>query len=177
MLYRAYYVIPSLVCLIAAIAAALPWGVPTSFALALPLVAFAVVVFWAIRHARQLPSPIVFALGLLMDMATGGPMGFWALNFLIGYAVGHYGPRWNAERRDGAGAFVTFATALAVVTIVGWLISSLYYLQLMPLRAPLIGALVSLAAFPVIAFLMGPLDRLLAHAVRQVSPAQEEGWP
>lgn len=88
---------------------------------ALPLI---VVYFWTIRAPDQLPSPSVFALGLLQDFLSGGPLGLWSATYLcVQYIV-------LTQRSYFAGRalqvlWTGFAVAAAVSFLIVWLTTSL----------------------------------------------------
>ncbi len=174
MLRKAYLLFPVLVSLIAVLSTSLPWGAPLSVSTALPLLALGVVFYWGIHRPRQLPAPAVFLFGLLTDLATDGPLGFWALNYLAGYAVAVYGPLWNGGRRAGAAGIVLFAVAVLVVTGLNWSLTSLFFLKPMPLRPLMIGAAVALFAYPVIGFVLAPIERAVGLALERVANPQDD---
>ena len=174
MLRKTCLVLPALISLLAAISASLPWGAPASVSLALPLMALSVIFYWGIHRGAQLPSPVVFAIGIVTDLATDGPMGFWALNFLMGYAIAYYGPRWNGERRQGLAVLALFGVAVATVSLLSWLLTSLFFLHAMPAGPLLTGAFGALVAYPVISFVLTPLDRAVGNALLYVADRQED---
>lgn len=174
MLRNAYLLYPVIVSLLAVLSASLPWGAPVSVALALPLIALGVIFFWGIHRPGQLPSPVVFLFGLLTDLATDGPLGFWALNFLVGYAISVYGPLWNGGRREGAAALLLFATAVLAVSGLSWALTSLFFLKAMPVQPLVIGGVVALAAYPAIGFVLAPFDRAVGLALERVSNPQDD---
>lgn len=169
---KAPLLLPALISFLAAVPGSLRWGASPQVSMVLPLLALAVIFFWALRRGSQLPSPLVFLIGLFTDLATDGPLGFWALNFLICYAVGAYGPGWIGQSRDGLGAIGLFACAMAIVTAIGWLLTSLFILQPTPILPALVGGGVAVAAFPVVSLLLGPADRLVGLAVRRAGQRQ-----
>ena len=165
---------PAVVSLIAVICASLPWGAPVSIALALPLIALGVIFFWSLHRPGQLPSPIVFLFGVLADLATDGPLGFWALNFLVGYAIAVYGPLGNGGRREGVAALLLFAATVFVVSGLSWVLTSLFFLKTMPIRPLMTGAVVAFFAYPAITFVLTPLDRAVGLALQRTSDPQDD---
>lgn len=165
---------PVLVSLLAVISASLPWGAPVSVSLALPLIALGVIFFWSIHRPGQLPSPLVFLFGLLTDLATDGPLGFWALNFLVGYAIAVYGPVWNGGRREGVAELLLYATAVLAVSGLNWTLTSLFFLKTMPIRPLMIGGVVAFAAYPAISFVLTPLDRVVGQVLERISNPQDD---
>ena len=85
-------ILPGLTAMVAALVAAMPWGLPDSAAFAWPLVALSVISFWSARQPQLMPPPLVFVLGVAIDLVTAGPIGYWALLFLVGHLVARTGP-------------------------------------------------------------------------------------
>lgn len=166
MLRLAPLILPSLVSLLVALSACLPWGAPMPVQFGLPLVALAVIFFWAVHRSPQLPSPVVFLIGLFTDLATAGPLGFWAFNYLAGYAIASYAPEWYRDRLNGTATWIFFSLAVALSSLLGWLLTSLFALQTTPVRPMLLGGVIAVAAYPVISLLLGPLERLVGRAAQ-----------
>ena len=47
------------------------------------LLPVAVIFFWSIRRGASLPAIVVFACGLLLDLISHGPAGYWELVYLV----------------------------------------------------------------------------------------------
>ena len=71
--------------------AALPWGLPTEDRFFLPLLPVVAIHYWALRRPEVLPEWFVFLAGLLLDVFTHGPLGYWPLVYLVAYALGVLG--------------------------------------------------------------------------------------
>lgn len=52
----------------------------------MPLFPLMAIFFWAMARPQLMPPVVVFLIGLLQDLLTGGPLGLWAFAYLIGYA-------------------------------------------------------------------------------------------
>jgi rod shape-determining protein MreD len=166
-MYRIVFVpLPALLSFVVALAACLPWGAPVPLQFALPLLTLAVIFYWTIEQPGLLPSPLVFLIGLFTDLATAGPLGYWALNYLIGVTIASYGLDRFAEGRGRIVTTAFFAVAVAVVSCVGWLLSSLFFLRPMPVEPLLEGGAIAIAAYQPITLLLLPIDRLVDPAVR-----------
>lgn len=81
------WVAPTVLMIFAVLLATAPWGPPAGAAYALPLMPYMVAHLFIARGHGFVPSPVVFGAGLAMDIATGGPLGFWALIYLSGVLV------------------------------------------------------------------------------------------
>ena len=162
---KAYVLLPGLITMLVALAACLPWGAPAPVAYALPLFTMAVIFYWTLNRRDLLPSPLVFALGVFTDLATAGPLGYWALNFLITLAIASYGPDRFGDRRDNVTAISLFAAAVVMVSVIGWALSSLFFLRPMPVRSLIMSSALAMLAYPLIAYLLSPLDRLTGYGL------------
>ena len=171
---RAYVVLPALISFIVALAACLPWGAPVPVEFALPLLTMAVIFFWTVKRREQLPSPLVFCIGLFTDLATAGPLGYWAFNFLVAVVIASYGLDYFANRRAPIAAFMFFAVTVVIVSMTGWSLSSLFFLRSVPVRPLLMGALIAVAAYPLITYLLAPVDRMVGHALQAAGLRQDD---
>jgi rod shape-determining protein MreD len=160
----AYFFLPALVSAVVALAACLPWGATEPVQFALPLLTMAVIFYWTINRRDQMPTPLVFLFGLFTDLATAGPLGYWALNFLIAVTIAHYGIDRYADGRGWLTTLSFFAIAVSAVSAAGWLLSSLFFLRTMPARPLLQGGLIAIAAYPVISYLLTPINHLVGFA-------------
>ena len=76
--------LPVLSVLFAVLATAVPWGLPADATFILPLVVVMMVFCWRVLPGTDLQPYVAMLLGLLTDVMSGGPLGFWALMTLIG---------------------------------------------------------------------------------------------
>lgn len=174
MLSKVLLLLPALVSLLVALAACLPWGAPIPVEFALPLMTMAVIYYWSVHRSDLVPSPFVFGIGLFTDLATSGPLGYWALNLLIAVAVANYGIDRIADRRDAFAVMAGFALTVTVVSSIGWLLSSLFFLRTMPVRPVLLGAIIAITAYPLVTYLLGPLDRAIGHVLHARGLAKDD---
>lgn len=113
-----------------------------------PMLALMPVYFWCLVRPDLMPAPAALALGVLEDLLSGGPMGVWALSFVVAYAL------VDRERDafaglSGFGAILGFAGAMLLACTTAFLVVALSYWRLPP-AAPLIpmGAMTILFYFP-----------------------------
>ncbi len=152
--------LPSCAVLLTTLVCALPWGIsdatgPTvSLSAAFPIVViFACALWWP----KRLPSLVTFLAGLLSDAVTGGPLGYWALLYLL--ALTAAGASHAAIRTPGVlTAWIAFAMTAVLLSVVAWLVSSLYRMEfaawwpvawpfaVMALAYPLIAAVLAVLA-------------------------------
>ena len=134
------------------VVAVLPWGLPSEARFFLPLLPVVAIHYWSLRQPENLPEWFVFFAGLALDVLTHGPLGYWALIYLLGYVLGvlsrPYGHLGQSVR------VALFAAALAVVALLAWMVSSAYALEIVDWRPYAIGAgyaaLASLLILPVL---------------------------
>ena len=81
-------IFPALSVLFAVLATAVPWGLPADATFILPLIVVTMVFCWRIIPDAVLPLSVCMLLGLLTDVMSGGPLGFFALMTLIAGSVG-----------------------------------------------------------------------------------------
>lgn len=161
--------IPSIVLVLAlTLVAAAPWGIGAHTRFLLPLLPLLAIVHMTIRSPDAMPAGLVFAGGLVLDVLTHGPLGYWALAFLAGHLAAL---NLSQQARETLPRRMLWTTAvLSVVVLVEWAVSSLYFMQLAPWR-PIAGAALAAALiYPLLALV---LDGLFGH-IRRDRPLQLE---
>lgn len=123
-----------------------------------PFFTLIAVYHWSIFRPELLPAPAVFALGLVQDSLSGGPLGMFAFILVIVYGM------VSMQRRTFLGkTFLVewFGFSLVVVgaTLAGWLIACIYYVTLVdPWPVALQGCL-TLATYPCIVWVFARVAR------------------
>lgn len=138
--------LPLLVTLAALLLALAPLNLFQGYAPA-PDIVLASVFFWAIFGPQFLPAWAVFALGLTQDIATGGPIGFWALVYLLAYGFA-LSQRVFFFGRTVPGVWLGFIIVALVTAFVTWIVGSTYFSRWLPVEPILMQALVSIVVFP-----------------------------
>lgn len=100
-------------------------------ALPAPDLALIAVFFWAIFGPSFLPPWAVLVLGLTQDVATGTPIGFWALIYLLAYGFAQ-SQRVFFVGRTGLGAWVGFAIVAALAAAAAWMLGSIVFMRWLP---------------------------------------------
>lgn len=90
---------------LAVLLASARWHASPQLALVAPFLPVVVVRHWAARAPRLLPEWAVALAGLCVDAVSQGPMGFWALVYLVAYGLG------LMSRRFADGGFLERALA------------------------------------------------------------------
>jgi cell shape-determining protein MreD len=134
----------------------LPWG---AAALTLPALELMAVVYWTARAPALFPLPLVFAAGLMLDLAQLTPLGAQAL-FLSAAAL-----ILRRKRHLGAQPFLWLWGAYAAIALAEalylWLVVALIDHAALPFFTLLLRAVLSVACFPIVArFLFYGVERL-----------------
>ena len=144
---------PSAVLLVAVVIAAVPWALPESAIFILPLLLIILVFVLTVQQGHELPSLSVFAGGLIMDILTAGPLGYWAAIFLLTHTLaGLY--RKRVKRRDFGGLWLTFAATAVAVSASGWGLASLYFVRVIDWQPMVIAGVTAIVLFPLVAWPM-----------------------
>ena len=118
--------------------AVLPWGLPSESRFFLPLMPIIAIHYWGLRRPESVPEWPVFMAGLTLDVLTQGPLGYWALIYLLGYFLGALCEPYG--RHSQRMRVALFAAALVGVTVAAWLLSSAYFMELADWRPYAAGA-------------------------------------
>lgn len=149
-------VMPAVTVSILAVLAVLPWGLPPNARFVLPFLPVIAIHTWSARHPDRLSAWVPFTAGIVVDVLTNGPIGYWALLYLCSMMLGV-----DAQRMSGtspAARWAVFLAALAGLVFAAWGVASIYHLGFADWRpfawALWIGAL----CYPPLAFVLRALD-------------------
>jgi rod shape-determining protein MreD len=119
--------IPSLTLLLITLLSALPWGLSAESRFFLPLLPAVAIHYWQVRRPEAVPVWLVFVLGILLDVSTGGPLGYWSLIYLIAFALAALASQW----RDWgpAGRLIAFLISLALLAGIEVMLASVYFAE------------------------------------------------
>jgi len=151
-------IVPVGLTFLAVLLAALPWGLPAEIAPALPLIPYVVIHAMIERRPSAVPDWLVFLAGLALDVLGQGPLGYWALVYLVGFvcvrSASEPGPSGTLR------GILLLALTLAALVLVQWLITSIYRVHLAAVVPLLGGAAIALAAYAVVVLLFpaGPRE-------------------
>jgi len=143
--------LPALSVLFAVVATAVPWGLPADATFILPIIVVMMVFCWRAIPGAALPPAGAAGLGLLADLMSGGPLGYWALMCLIAATVGGRAGSLG-EGRDLGKHWLIWTVFISLLAGFGWLLASLYYFRWIDWWPIALGALASIALFPVVLF-------------------------
>lgn len=144
---------PSAILLVAVVIAAVPWALPEAASFILPLLLIILVFVLTIQNRQELPSLSVFAGGLIMDVLTAGPLGYWAAIFLLTYTLASLYRR-SRVRREFRNLWIAFAGTAIAASVSGWVLASLYFVRLIDWQPMLIASATAIALFPLVAWPM-----------------------
>ena len=146
------------------LACGLPFGIADQAEL-LPAVTVCCVYFWSLFRPTALPPPVVFLLGLLLDLAGYLPIGVGALSLLILHGFVVRGRRTLAQQ-----GFILVWLVLACLgggtACLIWALTSLLSLHLMPTGPALFQVALTAALYPALAMLLTTAHRTLAAPER-----------
>lgn len=126
------------------VAAILPWGLPVEDRFVLPLLPIVAIMYWTLDRDAWLPEWAAFLAGLMLDVLTQGPLGYWALIYLVAYVAAVFVSHLCFETALGWSA--AFASAIVAVTTFAWLAASVYFLEVLDWRPYVRSAAFALAA-------------------------------
>ncbi len=149
--------------------AAFPWQITFGQAIALPFLTLLTILFGSVRYPGLFLSPIVFISGLLCDLFTRSPLGFWTLLFLLTLACARATTLLTAQRGDLA-TYLCLVTALIFMTASVWGLTSLYQLAFQDVRPTIEGMLMALLLLPVPALLLVGLEKLFIFKNEKIAP-------
>ncbi len=146
-------------CLMLLLLAA-PLGLPGQAELQ-QAVALACVFFWSIFRPGSMTPPIVFLLGLLVDLLGYAPPGVAVLVLLIAHGLAL---RWRRylTRQVFLLVWLIYITVAAGAAVLSWALVSLLTFRILPLAPALFQTVLSAATYPLLAALFIRAHRNLA---------------
>jgi rod shape-determining protein MreD len=131
----------------------------------LPAVTLAAVWFWSVFRPASMPPPIVFAIGLLLDLLGYLPIGCGVLTLLLVHGVAQ---RWRRTltQQGFVVVWLAFLCVAAGASGLIWALISLLSLQLMPPGPALFQATLTSALYPALAILLARAHRTIADPER-----------
>lgn len=152
-------ILPAASVLFLAFLVLLPWGGGDVARFAAAMMPMLAIRYWAIRRPDHVPALLAFATGLLLDVVSYGPLGFWALMALAALAMA----RIEGSVRHAPAMLWSFAALVvtaASLASLAWIVSSIYFSRSVPWQPTVLGALVAGMLSPLLNLLLDPLDRL-----------------
>lgn len=134
-------------------------------AVLLPAVTLGCVYFWSLfRPAAMLP-PVVFLIGLLLDLLGYLPLGVGALTLLIVHGLAL---RWRRTltRQGFLAVWLAFGGFAIGATALSWALTALLGFRLLPVAPALFQAVLTTALYPALATLFIRAHRTVADPER-----------
>ncbi|MEZ5893398.1 MAG: rod shape-determining protein MreD [Parvularculaceae bacterium] len=123
-----------------------------------PVFPLVIIFFWSIYGPDYLPPFVVFMIGLLQDLLTGGPLGLWPAVYLsTQYIV--MSQRAYFLGREQKVVWAGFAFAATGAGIILWLVMSLMSGALLPIEFPALQLLATVMIYPLFGMMFGALHR------------------
>ena len=141
-----------------------PFGITDQAAL-LPAVTLACVYFWSLFRPAAMPPPVVFLIGLLLDLLGYLPLGVGVLTLLVVHGLAL---RWRGvlTRQGFLSVWLVFAGFAAGAAALGWVLTSLLSFRLLPVGPALFQATLTAALYPALAILFTRAHRTVADPER-----------
>ncbi|MGI9478908.1 MAG: hypothetical protein ACR2PI_19560 [Hyphomicrobiaceae bacterium] len=111
-------VLPTCLVFMAVLVAAAPLGASVEAGLVLQVMPYMMAHLFLARRKGVVPSPVMFAAGIAMDIISNGPLGFWALIYLFGVLIARQLPHGLTNSQSGRVSgllLIVFALAAAQV--------------------------------------------------------------
>lgn len=155
--------LPFLIGVICVLLSFVPFGMVFGTGAA-PAFGLMAVYYWGVTRPEVFPPYAVFAIGVLFDLLSAGPIGLWSLVYVLTYGVTLTQRMLFVGR--GFGVFwMGFAAAAVVAGALAWAVASLYYYQLLSPGPVAMQLAVTVAFFPLFAPLFGQVQRRLLPQV------------
>lgn len=152
------HLIPLLTALIFLVFSTFTWPIPHWGSIA-PSLGLAAVFYWSIYRPDLFRPMAVFALGLMNDILHFLPIGLSACVFLTVHQLSYTNRRFFIGQ-----VFYMLWTGFIVATLLSmvmtWSVMSFYNAQLMPILPVIMQSLLTLAIFPLPAWILIKLQRI-----------------
>ncbi len=112
------YALPGVQTIVVLLLLSAPLGLPGQAQLQ-PVWAMACVFFWSLYRPNSMPAPLVFAIGLLLDLLAQGPVGIQVLVLLLIHATALRARR-TLTRSGFALVWLTFTGLAALAALAEW---------------------------------------------------------
>lgn len=124
--------------------------------------------FWTRPEAGSGTAWIAFLAGLLVDVAGGGPLGYWPPVYLTGVGAATLLENHLQPAKSGTRRLASFVVSAAALWLVAWASASLYAFTLQSWHPFATAWCALVLLYPFIAATLSPLERL-ADGARRLS--------
>ncbi len=150
---------PTVTTVLCAFASVAPAHMP-AFVTTTPFFTLMAVYFWTLHRPELLPFPTVFAVGLLLDLLEGAPLGISPLILLLAHGLVLSQRELFLMRRFTV-VWVGFLVVAAAASALAWGVVSLFYGIFVDGRAFLFQGVLTVAAYPVMSYLLARVQQVL----------------
>ena len=157
----ARYSFPMLVTVLLILLTQAPLDIPGQAAL-LPAMTLCCVWFWSVSRPDAMPPPLVFMIGVFMDLLGYLPLGTGVFTLLVVHGIA-VKLRRGLARRGFAWSWVLFGIVATGASALIWLLSMLLTLRLLSPFPVLFIATLAIALFPVLAVPFAAAHRTVAN--------------
>jgi rod shape-determining protein MreD len=141
-----------------------PLEIPEQAAL-LPAIALCSVWFWSLFRPDALPPPLVFVIGVLLDLLGYLPLGVGVFTLLAVHGVA-LALRRSLALRGFAWTWLVFGGVAAAAALLIWLLVMLLTLRLLSPDPAMFIAILTFALYPVLAIPLAGAHRSFANPER-----------
>jgi rod shape-determining protein MreD len=118
---------------------------------------------WTIRRPDLLPAPLLFLIGTIQDLLSGGLPGVTAVTLLLARAIAVPHRHYLVDRPFSF-IWAGFTLLTGGAMLFSWALHSLLAGELLDLRGPVLRAVLTISVFPIASFLLGRSQRALIGA-------------
>jgi rod shape-determining protein MreD len=118
---------------------------------------------WTIYRPGLLPAPLLFLIGTIQDLLSGGLLGVTAVTLLLARAIVVPNRHYFVDRPFPF-IWAGFTLLTGGAMLFSWTLHSLLAAELLELRGPVLRAALTVLVFPIVSFLLGRNQRALIGA-------------
>jgi rod shape-determining protein MreD len=131
----------------------------------LPAITLCCVWFWSLFRPDSMPPPMIFSIGLMMDLLGYLPLGVGVFTLLAVHGVA-LALRPSLSQRGFAWIWAAFAVVASAASLTIWLLVMLLTFRLLSPYPALFTAVLAVAVFPVVAIPFAAAQRSVADPER-----------
>jgi rod shape-determining protein MreD len=152
-------VLPILTTILAALLSIEPLHLDRYAALA-PAFTLMATYHWTIYRPDLLPAPLLFLIGVIQDLLSGGLLGVTAVTLLLARAIVVPHRHYFVDRPFPF-IWAGFTLLTGGAMLFSWTLHSLLAAELLELRGPVLRAVLTISVFPIASFLLTRSQRAL----------------
>lgn len=161
--FIARIMVPTLASFCLVLVSVVPLRIPEA-SFVVPALALMSVYYWGLHRADLLPAPVIFVIGFMQDILSGGPLGIFTLTFLAVYGL------CISQRRFFYGkSFLVVWWGFMIVAggalLFEWALTSVFLEQIVSLRSIYFKYMMTIALYPLVAWLFARMQRILPVVV------------